>query len=273
MNETKYPWVSELDHKPCCELKPKIKIKNLSLAYGKRSIFENINLEINTGCVTGIIGPSACGKSSFISCLNRMIEVVPSATVTGDILIDEKNIFDSRLDLNELRKKVGIVFQEPTPLPFSIESNILLPLKEHKFNHIHERMEKCLRDVGLWNEVKNNLKGPANDLSGGQKQRLCMARTIALEPEIILMDEPCSSLDPISTDVVEKLIHELKGKYTIIIITHNLAQARRVCDFVATFWYDGVKEIGLIIESGRCVDIFEHPKNKIVQEYVGGLKG
>ncbi|MBI2521749.1 MAG: phosphate ABC transporter ATP-binding protein [Bdellovibrio sp.] len=273
MNQNKYPWVKELGCKPCCELKPKIKIKNLSLSYGKRQIFEDINLEINTGCVTGIIGPSACGKSSFISCLNRMIEVVPSAKVSGDVLIDGKSIFDSRLDLNELRKKVGIVFQEPTPLPLSIESNIILPLKEHKFDHISERVEKALRDVGLWNEVKNILKEPANYLSGGQKQRLCMARTIALGPEIILMDEPCSSLDPISTDVVEKLIHDLKGKYTIIIITHNLAQARRVCDFVATFWYDGEKEIGQIIEFGRCIDIFENPKNKIVQDYVGGLKG
>jgi phosphate transport system ATP-binding protein len=273
MNKQRYPWKSEVDNDQCCDPIAKMRIKNLSLAYGKTKAFHNIDLELNKGCVTGIIGPSGCGKSSFVQCLNRMTDLIDSAQVEGDIYLDEQNIFDSRLNLISLRKRIGIVFQEPTPLPLSIASNIELPLKEHKYNHIEERIEQALKDVGLWSEVKDKLRSPANELSGGQKQRLCLARTIALEPEVILMDEPCSSLDPLSTEKIENLIDDLRGRYTILIVTHNLAQARRVCDHVHAFWYNDDLSCGEVIESGTCAQIFESPKSEIVREYIGGFKG
>lgn len=250
-----------------------MEIKDLSMFYGSKSVFKNIDLIVKKNSVTGIIGPSGCGKSSFIHCLNRMFESIPSAVVTGDILFHDKNIFDSRMNITQLRRKIGIVFQAPTPLPLSIETNISLPLREHGFKDIPNRIEKALKDVGLWNEVKDKLKSPANNLSGGQKQRLCLARTIALEPEVILMDEPCSSLDPISTDKIECLINNLKDKYTIIIITHNLAQAKRICQNISAFWFDEVLQTGIIVESGPCLEIFTNPKEKIVKEYIQGIKG
>lgn len=268
-----YPWKKTLQEKECCEPFPIINIESLSLSYGQNKAFSNISLKINRGCITGIIGPSGCGKSSFVHCLNRMIELYPNARVDGDIYFNGKNIFDSRINLMELRKNVGVIFQEPTPLPLSIISNIELPLKEHKFDNIEDRAIKALKDVGLWAEVKDKLKSAANNLSGGQKQRLCIARTIALEPEVILMDEPCSSLDPLSTEKIEKLIHQIKGKYTILIVTHNLAQARRLCDYVYAFWYDEKESCGKVIESGKCIDVFENAKSQIIRDYVGGIKG
>ncbi len=269
----KYPWKGSLSGQKCCDSSLVLSTQNLSLYYDNFLAFKDVNLEINKGCVTGIIGPSGCGKSSLIQCLNRMIEHYPKTKVIGDIQFNGQNIFDTRLDLIDLRKRIGIVFQEPTPLPLSIYDNIALPLKEHHFDYIPERVEKALYDVGLWNEVKDDLNRPANNLSGGQKQRLCIARTIALGPEVILMDEPCSSLDPISTEKIEELIHELKGQYTILIVTHNLAQARRVCDYIYAFWYDENQNCGTILESGTCSHVFEDSKNKVIQDYIGGLKG
>jgi len=270
---SKYPWKGKLSDEECCETSSIISVKNLSLSYDEKKAFNEISLEINRGCVTGIIGPSGCGKSSFIHCLNRMTELYSNTQVKGDIHFNGTSIFDIRVNLLELRKDIGIVFQEPTPLPLSIISNIELPLKEHKFNNVQDRAVQALKDVGLWNEVKDKLKTPANNLSGGQKQRLCIARTIALEPKVILMDEPCSSLDPISTDRIEELIHGIKGKYTILIVTHNLAQARRVCDYIFAFWYDETSSCGQILESGTCAEIFQHSQNKIIRDYVGGIKG
>ena len=273
MIKRNYPWKTKLSEKECCDSSPIIDVKNLSLFYDKQKAFGDISLEVNRGCVTGIIGPSGCGKSSFIHCLNRMIELYPSSKVDGDIYFNGKNIFDSRVNLMDLRKSIGVIFQEPTPLPLSIITNIELPLKEHRFNNIQERAVSALKSVGLWEEVKDKLKTPANNLSGGQKQRLCIARTIALEPDVILMDEPCSSLDPISTEKIEGLIHELKGSYTILIVTHNLAQARRVCDYVYAFWYDELGSCGKILDSGTCSDVFEHSQNETIRDYVGGLRG
>ena len=273
MTESKYPWKNKLSEEECCDTLPIINVKDLTLFYDNQKAFGNISLEINRGCVTGIIGPSGCGKSSFVHCLNRMIELYPSSKIDGDIYFNGRNIFDSRVNLMELRKNIGVVFQEPTPLPLSIISNIELQLKEHKFDNIQERAVQALKAVGLWDEVKDKLKTPANNLSGGQKQRLCIARTIALEPNVILMDEPCSSLDPISTEKIENLIHDLKGRFTILIVTHNLAQARRVCDYVYAFWYDELGAYGKILESGTCSEVFEHSQNETIRDYVGGLRG
>ena len=269
----KYPWVGELEHEQCCDPNEIIRVKNLSLYYGKQKAFNDISLNINKGCISGIIGPSGCGKSSFLQCINRVIEFNTNIKIEGNIFVDGVSTLDNGISAINLRKKIGIVFQEPTPLPLSILSNIELPLKEHGFTDIAERSKQALLDVGLWDEVKDKLKTTANNLSGGQKQRLCLARTIAIEPEIILMDEPCSSLDPISTEKIEQLIGNLKGKYTIVIVTHNLAQARRVCDDIFAFWYSAENECGELIESGSCLDIFEHSKNPIIRDYVGGLRG
>ena len=250
-----------------------LEIKNLQLNYGKTCAFNDANLTIEKNKVTSIIGPSGCGKSSLLQCINRMAELNQEVSISGDIVFNDQSVYDSRIDLRQLRKRIGIVFQEPTPLPLSIATNIELPLKEHGFDNIKERTESALKAVGLWNEVKNKLNSPAGKLSGGQKQRLCLARTIALEPEIILMDEPCSSLDPKSTEVIEGLIKDLKNKYTIVIITHNLSQAKRVSDQTAVFWFDENACAGRIIESRETEYIFNHSQNTIVNDYIAGLKG
>jgi phosphate transport system ATP-binding protein len=272
-DKNRYPWQSGLKQSECCDPLVKIEVQKLSLSYGNHLAFKDITLNINKGCVTGIIGPSGCGKSSFVQCLNRMSDMFNSVKIDGDIFIDGHNIFDTRQDLIALRRKVGIVFQEPTPLPLSISSNIELPLKEHGFDRIQERIKSALVDVGLWSEVKDKLKTPANNLSGGQKQRLCLARTIALEPEVILMDEPCSSLDPIATERIESLIEKFRGRYTILVVTHNLAQARRICDHIHAFWFNDELNCGEVVESGTCAQIFENPQNTTVREYIEGFRG
>lgn len=273
MTNQKYPWKSPLDAKPCCEPEPILEIENLGLRYRDATAFTDLSLNIYKGCVTGIVGPSGCGKSSFLHSLNRMTDFIPDAEVSGDILFRGKSIFDTRYNPRQLRREIGIVFQEPITLPLSIDSNISLPLREHSFSDVEDRVRSALERVGLWEEVSHKLKTPAANLSGGQKQRLCLARTIALEPEIILMDEPCSALDPIATETIEQLIQSLRGNYTIIIVTHNLAQARRLSDHVAAFWYNGNLRSGELIEYGTCESIFEKPKHKMLQEYVGGLRG
>lgn len=273
MRKSQYPGRGQLSEEKHYEVDSVISVRNLSLFYDSKRVVDNISLEVKRGCVTGIIGPSGCGKSSFIHSLNRMIDLNFNARVDGEIDFNGMSIFDSKTDLTELRKKIGIVFQEPIPLPLSIIKNIELPLKEHRFDCVRERAVQSLRDVGLWDEVKDKLQSPASELSGGQKQRLCLARTIALGPEVILMDEPCSSLDPFSTGKVEELIHRLKGRFSILIVTHNLGQARRVCDYVSAFWYDEINSWGQVLATGSCIEIFEHSENKVLREYVGGLKG
>lgn len=266
-------WNKTGDSTPCCEPSEFVKIKDLSLYYGRDCAFKDVNLSFNKGCISGIIGPSGCGKSSFIHSLNRMTDLIDHASVRGRIEIAGESVFDARLNITALRKKVGLIFQEPLPLPTSISKNISLPLKEHGFDNIECRVEKALRDVGLWDEVCHDLKKSASRLSGGQKQRLCIARTIALEPEIILMDEPCSSLDPVSTEKIENLILSLKGRFTILIVTHNLAQARRVCDYVTAFWYDSEDSCGKVIETGTNFQVFEQTNSPLLKEYLGGVLG
>ncbi|EQC47365.1 phosphate ABC transporter ATP-binding protein [Bacteriovorax sp. Seq25_V] len=268
-----YPWKTHLEDSPCCPPSPVIEVKNLSLFYKSVCAFKDITLTVNRFCVTGIIGPSGCGKSSFLQAINRLIENISGVKITGDIIVDGISIFDSRVNLVGLRKKIGLIFQEPTPLPLSIYENIALPLKEHHFDNIDDRVREALSDVGLWDEVQDKLHQSALKLSGGQKQRLCIARSIALDPEIILLDEPCSSLDPISTEIIEKLIIKLKSRFTIVIVTHNLAQARRVCDHLCAFWYDFESKSGYLLEEGSSLEIFDSPKSAILEDYIGGIRG
>ncbi|MDZ4660065.1 MAG: phosphate ABC transporter ATP-binding protein [Pseudomonadota bacterium] len=258
----------------CCEPSPHFQIENLSLKYGSKFAFRNIKLTLNRGCITALVGPSGCGKTSFLMCLNRLIELIPGASVTGEIFFDTQDLMKAKTPVIELRRKVGMIFQKPNPFPQTIRKNIEFPLKEHGIlDPIKRReiLERALTDVGLWQEVKDRLEAPALTLSGGQQQRLCIARAIALEPEVLLMDEPCSSLDPISSGVVEDLIASLRQRFTVLIVTHNLAQARRIADYVAFFWLeDGA---GSLIESGPTKQIFNEPRHKLTAAYIGGLRG
>lgn len=255
-------------------LQPLIKTQKLSLHYGKTAAFKDITLPIYAKTITAFVGPSGCGKTSFLSCLNRMTDLIPRCRVSGSIYLGSLNILDPKIDTISLRRRIGMIFQKPNPFPFSIWKNLALPLQEHgikKREQIDQIIETTLQNVGLWDEVKNRLNTSALALSGGQKQRLCIARALALKPEVILLDEPCSALDPISSGVVEDLIASLRGHYTIIIVTHNLAQARRIADYVAFFWVqDGV---GRLIEYGSVKDIFEAPQEALTAAYVNGIRG
>ena len=258
----------------CCIPQPLIQVKNLSLRYGNNIALDNVTLDICRGCITALIGPSGCGKTSFLSTINRLTDMIPGCKMDGQIYIDGFNIHETACDVQALRRQIGMVFQKPTPFPFSIRRNIELPLREHGITvraEIETIIEQVLRDVGLWDEVRDRLNGAALSLSGGQQQRLCIARALALSPRILLMDEPCSALDPIASGVVEDLITRLQGRYTIVIVTHNLAQARRIANYAAFFW---VKErAGHLIEFGRCLDIFETPMHQLTAAYVSGARG
>lgn len=248
--------------------------QDLSLFYGEKPAFQNVSLSFPRGCITALIGPSGCGKTSFLNCLNRLTDLIPHCQVSGQVKLEDVDIFSPKTDIVALRRRVGMIFQKPNPFPFSIWKNIAFPLKEHGVTgkqQIDEIVEKVLIDVGLWNEVKDRLKSPAFHLSGGQKQRLCIARTLALHPEILLMDEPCSALDPISSGVLEDLITRLREQYTILIVTHNLAQARRIADYVALFWVkDGS---GYLVETDHAQRIFEAPQHSITAAYIRGHQG
>lgn len=251
-----------------------ISTKDLSLYYGDKPAFKGVNLDIKPGAITAIVGPSGCGKSSLLLSLNRLAELVPGCSVSGSVRIGERDIFDSEADLTSLRLNMGMIFQKPNPFPLSIRENISLPLTEHGIvskNEIGDRTQKVLTEVGLWEEVKDRLDTPAQALSGGQQQRLCVARTLALEPEVLLMDEPCSALDPLSSSVLEDLITELKGKYTIVVVTHNLPQARRIADYVAFFWVQD--NAGSLIEYGRTEKIFNNPEDELTRAYIDGARG
>lgn len=247
-----------------------IKIKDFSLSYGSQYAIKNVTLDIAPCAITALVGPSGCGKTSLLSAINRISDLSPKCEIEGEISIGQTQVLSPKCDLLKLRKRVGMIFQKPTPFPLSIRKNIEVPLKEHGVRCAKERQqltEEALKNVGLWEEVKDRLNQSAKTLSGGQQQRLCIARTLALTPEIILFDEPCSSLDPISTSVVEELILSLKGKYTIVLVTHNLAQARRLADYVAFFWQQGGH--GSLIEYGPTKQIFENPKEKLTAVYTG----
>lgn len=252
------------------ETKHKIVIEDLNAYYGEFHALKNINLKINPLSVMAFIGPSGCGKSTLIRVLNRMNDYIDTFKIEGKVKINSQNIYDKNINIEELRKQVGMVFQKPNPFPKSIYDNVAYGLliqgiKDKKF--IAERVEKSLKQVVLWDEVKDNLKKNAYELSGGQQQRLCIARTLAVEPSVILMDEPTSALDPISTDKIEDLIFELKNKYTIVIVTHNMQQAARISDKTAFFY------LGEIIETGKTQQIFTNPQIKQTENYISGHFG
>jgi len=244
--------------------------ENLKAWFGTHEVLHGITLSVPEKYVTAIIGPSGCGKSTFIRCLNRMHEVVPATKVLGSVYLDAIDIYKNSINPVNLRKKVGMVFQKPNPFPtMSIRDNVLagLRLQGIKPYDAHATVEKALTQAALWDEVKDILNRPGLSLSGGQQQRLCIARTLALEPEVILMDEPCSALDPIATAKIEDLIQELKSKYTVVIVTHNMQQAARVSDVTAFFY------LGELIEFDRTEKIFTTPKNRKTEEYVTGRFG
>jgi phosphate transport system ATP-binding protein len=253
---------------------PQLRIESLSLLYGSKAAFRDVSLGIGRGALSAVIGPSGCGKTSFLTCLNRLSDMVPDCRVTGRVLLGSEDIRRSGVDVTALRRRVGMIFQKPNPFPVSIRRNLELPLRDYGVRSRSEldgRIEQALGDVGLWSETRDRLDAPAQALSGGQQQRLCLARAIALKPDVLLMDEPCSALDPISSGVVEDLIANLRGRYTVVIVTHNLAQARRIADRVAVFWVqDGA---GRLIEEGETAQVFERPRDPLTAAYVSGLRG
>lgn len=258
----------------CCDPHPVIQVENLSLHYGNKTALDNVTLDIYRGCITALIGPSGCGKTSFLSAINRLTDMIPDCKVEGHIRVEDNDVHHPTSDVQALRRQIGMVFQKPTPFPLSIRRNLSLPLNEHGItqrSEVEAISEQVLRDVGLWDEVCDRLDTAALSLSGGQQQRLCIARALALNPKILLMDEPCSALDPIASGVVEDLISRLQGRYTIVIVTHNLAQARRIANYAAFFW---VKErAGQLVEFGRCQHIFETPTHQLTAAYVNGARG
>ena len=250
-----------------------IRVSNLSVKYGDRLAVGEIDLVIHRHEVLAIVGPSGCGKSSFLLALNRLTDLVPKCAVAGDVSFDGEDTLSDRCDLIELRRRIGMVFQKANPFPLSIRRNLSLPLWEHGASRaeIKQRSESALKRVGLWNEVKDRLDQSALKLSGGQQQRLCIARALALEPEILLMDEPCSALDPDAAAVIEDLISELSAEVTIVLVTHNLAQAKRIADRLALFW--AVDGCGRLIETGSTADMFSRPKEKLTTDYLSGRQG
>lgn len=246
-----------------------IKTKNLNLFYGNNHALKNINLDIKEKTVTALIGPSGCGKSTFLRTINRMNDLIDSVRIEGEVLFEDKNIY-SDYDEIFLRKRIGMVFQKPNPFPMSIYDNIAYGPRIHGIKDkakLDEIVEKSLKGAALWDEVKDRLKKSALGLSGGQQQRLCIARTLAVGPEILLMDEPTSALDPISTNKVEELMDELKKNYTVIIVTHNMQQAGRIADNTAFFLN------GEVIEYGKTEDIFYKPRDKRTEDYITGRFG
>lgn len=246
-----------------------IEIQDLSVSYGKRVVLEGVSLRVPRNSVTALIGPSGCGKSSLLHCLNRLNDLVPECSVSGSISfswMDSKRLLK---DPTQLRRQVGMLFQRPNPFPFSIRKNLEFALRQHGIkgrDKIDARIESSLKEVGLWEEVHDRLDGPALALSGGQQQRLCLARALVLGPEVLLMDEPCSALDPISTQTIEALISSLSQRRTIVLVTHSLSQARRVADQVAVFWK--VEGVGRLIECGKAREVFERPRHELTQAYL-----
>lgn len=248
----------------------KLAIKNLNFFYGNFHALKNINLDILEGKVTAFIGPSGCGKSTLLRTFNRMYDLYPKLRAEGEIILNGNNVLDSGVDLNMLRAKVGMVFQKPTPFPMSIYDNVAFGVKLYEKlskSAMDDRVEWALSKAALWNEVKDKLKQSGLGLSGGQQQRLCIARAIAVKPEVLLLDEPTSALDPISTAHVEELIHELKKDYTIAIVTHNMQQAARISDYTAYMY------LGEMIEMGETDTIFTAPKVKATEDYITGKFG
>ncbi|MEK8088592.1 phosphate ABC transporter ATP-binding protein PstB [Thermithiobacillus plumbiphilus] len=249
---------------------PKLSIRDLNFHYGKFHSLKHINLDVPPGKVTAFIGPSGCGKSTLLRVFNRMYSLYPGQKATGEVLLDGQNILDPKLDANRLRARVGMVFQKPTPFPMSIYDNVAFGIKLYerlRRAEMDERVEQALRQAALWDEVKDILKRSGLSISGGQQQRLCIARAIAVQPEIILLDEPTSALDPIATLRIEELIADLREKFTILIVTHNMQQAARVSDYTA-FMY-----LGELVEFGETNAIFTNPTKKQTEDYITGRYG
>ena len=247
---------------------PIITVRDMNLWYGQTQALKNINIDIPEKSITALIGPSGCGKSTFLKSLNRMQDLVPSVKITGDLRYEGKDIFEC--EVNNLRKEIGMVFQKPNPFPMSIYDNIAYGPRTHGITNkaqLDEIVEKSLRGASIWDEVKDRLKKNALGMSGGQQQRLCIARALAVEPKVLLMDEPTSALDPISTSRIEDLAMELKEKYTIVIVTHNMQQAVRISDQTAFFL------LGDMVEFGKTEDIFSQPKDKRTEDYITGRFG
>lgn len=248
----------------------KISVQHLNLHYGENHALKDVNMEIRENAITAFIGPSGCGKSTFLKCLNRMNDLVPIARVDGTILLDGENIYDPKVDTTLLRKKVGMVFQQPNPFPMSIYDNIAYGPRIHGAKSkakLDEIVETSLRGAAIFDEVKDRLKKSALGLSGGQQQRLCIARALAVEPEVLLMDEPTSALDPISTLKIEELMEDLKKKYTVVVVTHNMQQAARVSDDTAFFL------VGEVVEMDSTNNIFSRPQDKRTEDYITGRFG
>jgi phosphate transport system ATP-binding protein len=247
-----------------------IKTEHLNLWYGEKQALEDIDISIQPNKITALIGPSGCGKSTLIRCFNRMNDVIPGCKIKGQVFFDGKDIYGANVDAVEVRKKIGMVFQKPNPFPKSIYENIAYGSRVHGIKDkktLDDIVEKSTKVAALWDEVKDRLHESAMGLSGGQQQRLCIARSLAIEPEIILMDEPCSALDPIATAKIEDLMTELVKKYTVIIVTHNMQQAARVSDYTAYMY------LGKLIEFGTTKQIFENPKEELTENYITGRFG
>ncbi len=250
--------------------KVKISVRDLNFYYGGFHALKKINLDLPANKVTAFIGPSGCGKSTLLRTFNRMFELYPEQRTEGEILLDGQNILNKKLDVSLIRAKIGMVFQKPTPFPMSIYDNIAFGVKLFESlprAEMDERVEWALKKAALWTEVKDKLGQSGSGLSGGQQQRLCIARGIAIKPEVLLLDEPCSALDPISTGKIEELIHELKADYTVLIVTHNMQQAARCSDYTAYMY------LGDLIEFGRTADVFTKPKRKDTEDYITGRFG
>ena len=248
----------------------KIQVNDLSLYYGEKKALKEISMQIPANKVTALIGPSGCGKSTFLRCINRMNDLIPSVKITGELLVEGIDIYDKNVDVVNIRKKIGMVFQKSNPFPKSIYENIAYGPRINGINdktQLDEIVETSLRQAAIWDELKDRLGDSALGLSGGQQQRLCLARTLAVSPDIILMDEPASALDPISTSKIEELVHELKEQYTIIIVTHNMQQAARTSDHTAFFY------MGELIEMGKTNAIFTKPEKKQTEDYITGRFG
>ncbi len=246
------------------------KIRNLNLYYGENHALKDVDMDMEKNSITAFIGPSGCGKSTFLKCLNRMNDLVPNCKITGEVLLDGEDIYSPQVDTTRLRKKVGMVFQQPNPFPMSIYDNIAYGPRIHGIKNkakLDEIVEESLKGAAIFDEVKDRLKKSALGLSGGQQQRLCIARALAVEPEVLLMDEPTSALDPISTLKIEDLMESLKQKYTVIVVTHNMQQAARVSDYTAFFL------LGEMIEFDSTTNIFKRPKDKRTEDYITGRFG
>ena len=247
-----------------------ISVKDMCLWYGDHQALKNVNIEIPEKSITAFIGPSGCGKSTLLKTLNRMNDLIPGVKITGDVRYEGTDIFSKEVDVNNLRKEIGMVFQKPNPFPMSIYDNVAYGPRTHGITNrvqLDEIVERALRDAAIWDEVKDRLKKNALGMSGGQQQRLCIARALAVQPKILLMDEPTSALDPISTSRIEELVMELKEKYTIVMVTHNMQQAVRVSDHTAFFL------LGELVEFGKTDDIFSQPQDKRTEDYITGRFG